>query len=162
MKKQAIHFTVPAAASRKQFASSLVAECFIEDARVARTHEYLRVDAPPPDELTNAICSTWARPNKYHYPMRIMGIMVFADRRGLYDISLSTSRSSEEPVSKGHLYLSYEQMLEVHKALWEYYKNVLTPTQQTDELGERVYACVNQLFDDANKKLKSVPDTHNI
>lgn len=150
--KVEIHFTLPLPRDRRSFQNALVAEAWLTSqapapqARPINTnrYEYLRIEAQPPTPSREARYQ-WSTPPRFHYPMRIVGLMIFADSRGLFEVSGSTARANEEPVTHLEDFLTPVQKREIFVSLWNYYKTTLTQQQQDDELGTRVYACLNAM-----------------
>lgn len=139
--KTELHFTIPTPRDRNSFQNALVAEAWVREPLSTNRYEYLRIEAQPPTPIREARYP-WSTPPKFHYPMRITGIMIFADSRGLFEVSGSTARASEEPVTHLEDFLTPLQKREIFVALWNYYKTTLTQQQQDDELGTRVYAAL--------------------
>lgn len=139
--KTELHFTIPTPRDRNSFQNALVAEAWVREPLSTNRYEYLRIEAQPPTPIREARYP-WSTPPKFHYPMRITGIMIFADSRGLFEVSGSTARANEEPVTHLEDFLTAEQKREIFVSLWNYYKTTLTQQQQDDELGTRVYAAL--------------------
>lgn len=170
--KTSIIFTQPAPVERTQegLGENFIAEAWLSsdkirpcnhvEAKNPSRYEYLRLEPLPPNSPNApAACSTsrsyelpdpykrvpnWAKPNRYHFPIRIVGLTIFADRRGVFAISGSTSRQDEEPINHLEDHLTDAQLTDIYIALWNYYKQ-LPSRIRMDELGERTLACVNAL-----------------